>query len=160
VHLIIEYLSAAPGYHFSCTVTPLLPKSQSCGIPPHFAFITYAPLVSLPFAAAPSLCLSTAGVFFASVSIISATACAFSRFTSSSAGSASVSRPPKSQSSWRSRTRVDISREVLIYSRASACRSQYLPTDAILELKIEYQNRPARSLRVLEIDVPAQQSAP
>lgn len=62
-----------------------------------------------------SFCFTPPGPCLASASIISATASAFVRFVSSSAGSERVSRPPKSQSSCRSRTSVDMPWAVLIY---------------------------------------------
>ena len=71
---------------------------------PSFLSSSSAPFSFLP----PTLLLP------ANASIISATCTAFARVASSSSFSASVSRPPKSQSSWRSRMKVLRSRAVLI----------------------------------------------
>jgi hypothetical protein len=72
----------------------------------------------------------SSGFVFASISTIAAIPSAFALFASSSAGSVSVSRPPKSQSSCSSRMRLERSCAARIYVFVLAGELILLPTNS------------------------------
>jgi len=92
------------------------PVNGSLDVFPHSqTFPSYASFCSAHFSPFVSSFLGGSGFVFASTSTIVAIPSAFALFASSSAGSVSVSRPPKSQSSCSSRIRLERSCAARIY---------------------------------------------